>query len=96
VHFSSNYAKVQFEEKRMHGNDKQAVATTVRALAEQYNVAYVTTSTDVWAHNVTRLAGDDVKLDEVELLLIALQRSGHLSRPDALALQVRYLREAKP
>jgi hypothetical protein len=26
------------------------------------------------------LAGDDVQLDEVEQLLIALQRSGHLSR----------------
>jgi hypothetical protein len=77
----------------MHGNDEQAVATTVRALAEQYKVAYVTTATDVWAHHVTWLAGDDVKLDEIELLLIALQRSGHLSRPDALALQVRYLRE---
>ena len=66
----------------MNGNNKQAAATTVRALAEQYEVAYVTTSTDVWAQNVTRLAGDDVKLDELELLLIALQRSGHLSRPE--------------
>lgn len=79
----------------MRGNDEQAVATTVRALAEQYKVAYIAASTDVWTHSVMRLAGDDVKLDEIELLLIALQRSGHLSRPDALALQVRYLREAK-
>jgi hypothetical protein len=45
---------------------------------------------------VTRLAGDDVHLDEIELLLVALKRAGHLSRPDALALQVRYLHEATP
>ena len=71
------------------------MASSVRALAERWNITYVPTATDDWAHHVTRLAGDDVQLDEIELLLIALKRSGHLSRPDALALQVRYLREAK-
>ena len=80
----------------MNTGDQHDVATAVRALAEQHSIAYVTTPTDVWAHHVTQLAGDDVMLDEIELLLIALQRSGHLSRPDALALQVKYLREAKP
>jgi hypothetical protein len=79
----------------MQGTLNAPVATTVRALAEQHRITYVATDTDAWAHHVTRLAGDDVKLDEIELLLIALQRSGHLSRPDALGLQVRYLREAK-
>ena len=50
---------------------------------------------DAWAHDVTHLADDDVTLDEIELLLIELQRAGHLSRPEALKLQVNYLREAK-
>ena len=80
----------------MNTGDQHDVATAVRALAKHHSIAYVTTPTDVCAHHVTRLAGDDVMLDEIELLLIALQRSGHLSRPDALALQVKYLREAKP
>ncbi len=70
-------------------------ASTIRALAEAHKIAYAETATDVWAHHVTQLAGDDVQLDEIELLLIALQRAGHLSRPDALRLQVTYLREAK-
>jgi hypothetical protein len=43
-------------------------------------VAYVRTLRDDFAHHVTRLAGDDVQPDDIEQLLIALQRSGHLSR----------------
>jgi hypothetical protein len=50
---------------------------------------------DIWAQEVTRLADDEVTLDDIELLLIALQRAGHLSRPEGLRLQVNYLREAK-
>ena len=79
----------------MHKSHSNQAALTIRALAARYNVSYVETRTDIWAHHVTRLAGDDVQLDEIELLLIALQRAGHLSRPDALSLQVKYLREAK-
>ena len=70
-------------------------AATVLALAERHKVSLVETAGDIWAHHVTRLAGDDVQLDEIELLLIALQRSGHLSRPEALKLQVTYLSEVK-
>ena len=80
----------------MDGTNKSDAAAAIRALAERHKVSYFPTEIDTWAQSVTRLAGDDVELDEIELLLIALQRAGHLSRPDALGLQVRYLREAKP
>ena len=73
----------------------QKTATAILTLAKQHDVAYIPTAADAWAHNVTRLADDEVTLDEIELLLIALQRAGHLSRPEALNLQVNYLREAK-
>lgn len=66
------------------------------ALARKHDVFYAPKPIDDWASHVTRLAGDDVQLDEAELLLIALQRAGHITRPDALTLQVRYLREARP
>jgi hypothetical protein len=79
----------------MHGTRQNEAEETIRALAERHKIAYAETATDAWARHVTRLAGDDVSLDKVELLLIALQRAGHLSRPDALRLQVSYLREAK-
>ena len=71
------------------------IAADIRALAKRHKVAYTETAIDAWARDITRLAGDDVSLDEIELLLIALQRAGHLSRPEALKLQVNYLREAK-
>ncbi len=75
---------------------RKGTAHTILALAKKHGVAYTKTAGDTWAQNVTRLADDDVTLDAIELLLIELQRTGHLSRPEALRLQANYLREAKP
>lgn len=74
---------------------QRETAAAIRAIAEQHHVVYHQTELDVWANNVTRLSGDDVVFDEVEWLLVALQRSGHLSRPEALQLHVNYLRESR-
>jgi hypothetical protein len=68
----------------------------IRRLAQLYHVAYAETPTDRLAHHITRLAGDIVELDEIERLLIGLQRAGHLSRPQMILLQAQYLREARP
>jgi hypothetical protein len=79
----------------MRGTHQNEAEAAIRALAERHKIAYAETASDAWALDVTRLAGDDVTLDNIELLLIALLRAGHLSRPDALRLQVSYLRAAK-
>jgi hypothetical protein len=83
-----------------HGTIKKptlsGTARTILAMAQKHGVAYTKTTSDAWAQTVTRLAGDRVKLDKIELLLIELQRTGHLSRPEALRLQANYLREARP
>ena len=71
-------------------------ATTVRRMALQHHVMYARTPNDRLAHHMTRLAGDAVEHDEVEQLIIALQRAGHLTRKDAVHLTARYRREAKP
>jgi hypothetical protein len=68
----------------------------IRALADRYHVSYRPTDTDALAHHITRLSGDDVVFDEIEQLLIALQRAGHPSRTEAVLLQADYLRQAKP
>jgi hypothetical protein len=65
-------------------------------MARERQVAYVRTERDLLARHVTRLAGDDIELDEIEQLLIALQRSGHLSRAEMIQLQADYLREVRP
>jgi hypothetical protein len=80
----------------MSAQSQSATATTIRKLAQKYHVAYVWTHSDALARDITRLAGDHVELDEVEQLLIALQRGGHLSRVEMVRLQASYLREAKP
>jgi len=77
------------------GEQQENTATVIRALADRHGVNYAPTSTDEWARHITRLAGDDVKLDTIELLLIELQRAGYLGRPAALQLQVTYLREVR-
>jgi phosphoglycolate phosphatase-like HAD superfamily hydrolase len=56
-------------------------------MAEEHHVAYVQTARDALARHITRLAGDDVQLDEIEQLLIALQRSGRLARVEMVKLQ---------
>jgi hypothetical protein len=79
----------------MSVRENSTVAAQIRKLAREHHVAYVRTSRDALAHHITRLAGDDVQLDEIEQLLIALQRSGHLSRIEMVKLQAAYLRESR-
>ena len=69
--------------------------TYIRKLASRHQVVFIPTKLDAFAQDVTRLAGDHVRLDEVECLLLGLQRAGHLSRPELIRLQAKYLREAK-
>jgi hypothetical protein len=80
----------------MTADTEADTATTVRQMARQYHVVFSYTATDRLAHHMTRLAGDAVELDEIEQLIIALQRAGHLTRKDAVHLTARYRREAKP
>ena len=70
-------------------------ALHIRELARKHHVRYVRTGNDTLADHITRLAGDDVELDEIEYLLIALQRGGYLSRSELVRLQANYLNEAK-
>jgi hypothetical protein len=75
---------------------ESATAARIRKMALEHHVTYVRTSHDALAHHITRLAGDNVQFDEIEQLLIALQRSGYLSRIEMVQLQATYLREARP
>ena len=72
-----------------------ATATRIRRMAREHRVAYVGTPRDTLALHITRLAGDRVQFDEIEQLLIALKRGGHLSRVEMVQLQAAYLRESR-
>jgi len=71
-----------------------STAALVRKMAAQHHVHYVPTQSDLLAEQITRLSSDTVKLDEIEYLLIALQRAGCITRDELTRLQARYLREA--
>lgn len=71
-------------------------AGVIQRLATANNVAVVVTPNDVFAHQVTRLSGDDVNFDPIENTIVALQRAGILDRVQAVRLQARYLRERRP
>jgi hypothetical protein len=79
----------------MSAQAESATAARIRKMAQEHNVAHFGTQRDALAHHITRLAGDDVQLDEIEQLLVALQRSGHLTRVEMVLLQANYLREAR-
>ena len=75
---------------------QKTAAEEIYEMARRHAVQYVARPVDEWAEHITRLAGDDVRLDQTELLLVALTRAGHISGPAALRLQARYLHEATP
>ena len=75
---------------------QNSTAAYILGLAAQHHVTYVQTQSDVLAQHMTRLADDEILPDEIECVLFALHRAGHLSRRELVHLQVEYLREAKP
>lgn len=75
---------------------QESTAAYIRGLAAQHHVTHVQAQSDLLAQQMTRLADDAVQPDEIECMLFALHRAGHLSLRELIHLQVEYLREAKP
>jgi len=71
---------------------QNSTAAYIRGLAAQHRVSYVQTPSDRLALHMTRLADDAIQPDEIEYMLFALHRAGHLSRRQLVHLQVQYLR----
>ena len=67
----------------------------IHALAQKHQVTYKQTATDILAGHFTRLSGDEVELDETQLLLLALRRAGYINGFDAMRIQAAYLRRGK-
>ena len=70
-----------------------SVADQIRALVQQHGISAERTKLDVWCDNVTRLAGDDVKLDDMEQMTVALGRTGAITPQQAADFHVAYLKE---
>lgn len=71
------------------------VSGFIRSLAERYGVHYSESRLDKVSRIVTQLAGDDVNPDNIEGLLINLNREGVIAGSDMMKLHSRYLDELK-
>ena len=92
---------MEFQSKKCYIADMNkltpsSTAEHIRTLARRFDVSYTEGPNDRLAHHISRLAGDMVELDEIEQLLIGLQRAKHITRSEMIQLQARYLHEAKP
>jgi len=69
------------------------LASYIVGLAQRHGVTYIKTPYDELAEVITRLADDEVEMDDVELLLIALERAGVVASEYVVPLHINYLRE---
>ncbi len=69
------------------------LAKYITDLAKQHNIAYIKIFADEWADTITRLSDDCIESDDIEDLLLALNRAEILNIDEMLSLLVNYLRE---
>lgn len=65
----------------------------ILALASQYNISYHETAFDAFANKAAEISDNDVRLDDVQLLLLELSRQNVLSGAAAFQLMAQYTQE---
>lgn len=70
-------------------------ARYVRDLAKSEGVGFNPSYADRWASSVTKLAGDEVRSDSTDDLLVALTRSGKITAKDMVALVIKHHKDLK-
>lgn len=78
--------------KRARQQRRDPTAIYVRQLAKREGIVFAPTFADIWAQAVTKLAGDEIKSDKIDDLLVALTRAGKLSPRDMTKLVVAHHR----
>ena len=76
----------------LDANKRPTTAIYVRQLARREGIVFAPTFADLWAKAVTKLAGDEVKSDKTDDLLVALTRAGKLSPRDMTRLVIAHHR----
>ena len=74
---------------------KISIADYIASLAKQNNVVYEKNHLDDFAKTITELSGDEVRQDDTLDLIIALKRSGVISKKDVVKLSTKHLREIR-
>ena len=81
-----------FARRRVNKVLKSPTAIYVRQLAKSEGIVFAPTFADIWATAVTQLAGDEVKSDPTDDLLVALTRAGKLSPREMTKLVIAHHR----
>jgi hypothetical protein len=71
------------------------IARYVRDLAKSEGIAFSPIYADRWASSVTKLAGDDVRSDSTDDLLVALTRAGKISPTELVSLVIKHHKDLK-
>jgi hypothetical protein len=80
------------EETPLEGGTQLSVAEYVQELAKREGVVFTPAFADTWAVAVTKLAGDDVKSDATDDLLVALRRADKLTPREMTRLVIAHHR----
>ncbi|MGI2036360.1 hypothetical protein ACRQ1B_28695 [Rhizobium panacihumi] len=72
-------------------NNEATPEETIRAIARQHGIVAERTATDELADTITGLAGDEVVHDEIEDLVVTMQRKGVITADKATSLYGDYL-----
>ena len=81
-----------FARRRVNKVLKSPTAIYVRQLAKSQGIVFAPTFADIWATAATQLAGDEVKSDPTDDLLVALTRAGKLSPREMTKLVIAHHR----
>lgn len=73
---------------------KTDVRSYIERFAEHYNISHQRTGLDEFAEAVTRMAGDEIKLDPTEKLLVTLKKKELINARQLSRLLSNYLKEA--
>ncbi|WP_408595959.1 hypothetical protein [Pseudomonas sp. PLMAX] len=73
---------------------KSDVRNYIERLAEHYNIKHQRTGLDEFAEAVTRMAGDDIRLDATEKLLVTLKKKNLINAKQLARLLSNYLKDA--
>jgi hypothetical protein len=66
---------------------------TIKQLANQHSITHQHSQLDEWGKTISRLSDNEVELDEIQWLLVELNRAGILTGKDNAQLHFQYLQE---
>jgi len=78
-----------------HINSPQGTAAFVVNLAKKHGISYVRTENDVLADAITHLSDDEVVMDDIENLMVALRRANVINGRTLVSLLGCYIDEKK-